>query len=392
MRILYHHRTRAADAQGVHIAEMISAFRSLGHIVEMAALVTPPPAQQQQRSSAAKPFWQRCLQSVPCLYELVQLGYNAVGFWLLVRHVLRFRPHFIYERYSLFNFSGVLAARLFRIPLLLEVNSPLADESAGEGLLRLYRFGLWSERVICNSATTVVAVTGVLKDILVRNGIQQRKILVLPNGVSPSQFAPIPPDPALRRSLALDGRRVIGFVGWFRPWHGLELLIEAFHSSRLHEEGVSLLLVGDGPAMPSLHEAVSRFQLQQAVVFTGAVPHQQIPPCMALFDCAVQPAANPYCCPMKIIEYLALGKPVIAPAQPNIEELVDDGVEAILFRPGDPASLAAALQRLFHTDGLFGRLRENAASSIQRRGYLWSRNAERVIEALFPNSCQSPPR
>lgn len=385
MKILYHHRTRAADAQGVHIAEMVAAFRGLGHQVELAALVTSKQSRPAAPDSVSKPLWQRIVQRIPFFYEFLQFGYNIVGLWMLARHIRRFRPDFIYERYSLFNFSGVAAAHLFRIPLVLEVNSPLADESREEGLLRLHHLGAWSERVICNSSTCVIAVTGVLRDILVRGGVSPSKVHVLPNGVSPEQFTPLQPDPGLRRSLGLEQRRVIGFVGWFRPWHGLEMLIEAFHASGLHDEGVSLLLVGDGPAMPALRESVERYQLGASVVFSGAVRHPQIPGHVALFDCAVQPAANPYCCPMKIIEYLALGKPVIAPAQPNILELIDDRVEGLLFRPADAASLAAALRELFCSNELLGRLGEGARSAIQRRGYLWSSNASRVVRLVFPS-------
>jgi len=390
MRILYHHRTRAADAQGVHIAEMIAAFRQLGHEVEVAALVSSPAGQSSASAGVDKPLWQRLAQRVPFFYEILQLGYNLVGFWLVARHIRRFRPHFIYERYSLFNFSGVLAARLFRIPLLLEVNSPLAQETKEEGLLRLHRLGLWSERVVCNSATCVVAVTGVLRDILARGGVKASKVHVLPNGVSPQQFAHLSNGSGLRNSLGLDTRRVVGFVGWFRPWHGLEMLIEAFHASGLQGRGVSLLLVGDGPAMPALREAVLRFDLTSSVTFSGPVAHQQIPAHVALFDCAVQPAANEYCCPMKIIEYLALGKPVIAPAQPNILELVDDGVDSVLFRPGDTADLASSLRRLFDSPQLFEHLADGARSAIERRGYLWTRNAERVIRLLGLDAAQPP--
>lgn len=381
MRILYHHRTRAADAQGVHIAEMIAAFRSLGHQVEIASLVAPARGNSAP-SNVEKPLWQRAVQSVPFFYEILQLGYNFVGLWMIVRHIRAFRPRFIYERYSLFNFSGVLAARLFKLPLLLEVNSPLADETRDEGLLRLYRLGRWSERFICNSATCVVAVTGVLKQILVDEGVDAARIRVLANGVAPHQFSLGAPSPALRAALGLDNRRVIGFVGWFRPWHGLEMLLEAFAQSGLHARGVSALLIGDGPAMPALRDAVARLDLASSVVFTGALAHADIPAHVALFDCAAQPAANPYCCPMKIIEYLALGKPVVAPAQPNIMELVDDGVDAVLFEPGNRASLANALARFFESPELLETLRQGAQSAVERRGYLWSRNAERVIAWL----------
>lgn len=375
MNILYHHRTRATDAQGVHIAELIDAFRKLGHSVDVAALVPPAPA--HSAAPAGEPLWRRIARRVPFTFELLQAGYNLAGLWLLTRAILRRRPHFIYERYSLLNFSGVLAARLFRLPLILEVNSPLALETAEEGLLRLHWLGRWAEVLICNSASRVVVVTGVLRAMLLQAGVRPEKMTVLHNGVDPARFLPRPPDPALRRRLGLEGRSVIGFVGWFRAWHGLEMLLEAFSRSGLHSRLVSLLLVGDGPAAPALRHAARRWNLP--VVFSGPVAHHQVADYIALFDCAVQPAANPYCCPMKIIEYLALAKPVIAPAQPNIEEIVTGGVEAALFRPGDVDSFAAALRSVFDDPARLAALTAGASSAIERRGFLWTRNAATVL-------------
>jgi glycosyltransferase involved in cell wall biosynthesis len=379
MRILYHHRTRAADAQGVHIAEMIRAFEELGHEVEMAALVTSPQSSATKAVEVDKPLWQRVVQGIPFFYELLQLGYNLIGLWIIVKAIRRFRPDFIYERYSLFNFAGILAARWYGIPLVLEVNSPLAQETKEEGQLKLYRLGLWTERVICNSATAVVVVTAVLGRILTENGVRPELLHVIPNGIAPDKFKVVEPDVELRRQCGLEGRLVIGFVGWFRPWHGLEMLVEAFHAGELADAGAALLLVGDGPAMPELRQLVKRLGLENSVVFSGPLPHAEVARFVALFDLAAQPAANPYCCPMKIIEYLALGKPVLAPAQDNIRELLEDGLDAILFEPGDAGAMATSLRRLTSSPELVARLTANACQSVERRGFLWTRNAERVV-------------
>ena len=104
---------------------------------------------------------------------------------------------------------------------------------------------------------------------------------------------------------------MIGFVGWFRPWHGLEMLIDAFHRAELGWKGAKLLLIGDGPATPALRKQVAALGLEECVVFAGAVPHDAIPEYLALVDIAAQPAANAYCCPMKVIEYMAMAKPIV---------------------------------------------------------------------------------
>jgi glycosyltransferase involved in cell wall biosynthesis len=379
MRILYHHRTRAADAQGVHIAEMIRAFSDLGHTVEVASLARSNANSGPSAASHREPLWSRLFARLPIAPEILQLGYNVMGLLIVARAIRRFRPDFIYERYALFNFSGVLAARLFRLPLILEVNSPLAREARDEKRLALYRFAQRVETAICNAATRVIAVSTPLKRILVSHGVRAGRIAVMPNGVSPQLCQPIPADPTLRASLGLRGGIVVGFVGWFRPWHGLDLLIDAFAASRLASEGGTLLLIGDGPAMAALKAKVAQHGLERSTVFTGPLRHRDVAAHVALFDIAVQPAAVEYCCPMKIIEYLAQGKPVIAPRQDNICEILDDGVDALFFAPRDAASMTAALDRAAGDPELCRSLREAARGAISRRGLLWSNNAAAVI-------------
>jgi glycosyltransferase involved in cell wall biosynthesis len=202
----------------------------------------------------------------------------------------------------------------------------------------------------------------------------------MPNGVNLEHLGAAHQDGGLRRSLGLEGRVAVGFVGWFKKWHGLEFLLEAFGGSRLGDLGAALLLIGDGPAMPDLKRYVETNGLGNSVVFTGAVPHERIPPYLGLIDIAVQPAANEYCCPMKIIEYMGLGKPIVAPRQENIAELLGDGSEALLFEPGDERSLAGALRALITDREERRRLGEGALAAVHERGLLWTANARRILD------------
>jgi glycosyltransferase involved in cell wall biosynthesis len=134
--------------------------------------------------------------------------------------------------------------------------------------------------------------------------------------------------------------------------------------------------------MPDLKRYVEANGLEQSVVFAGAVPHEKVAPYLKLIDIAVQPAANEYCCPMKIIEYMGLGKPVVAPRQENIEELLREGAEALFFAPGDRAALANALATLVANAAQRQQMGAAALAAIHERGYLWTRNAERVIDLV----------
>jgi len=138
--------------------------------------------------------------------------------------------------------------------------------------------------------------------------------------------------------------------------------------------------------MPGLLEYVKTNNLEGAVVFTGAIPHAMVPQYLELFDIAVQPAANEYCCPMKILEYFGLGKPLVGPRQENIQELVREGVDALLYPPGDEAALIAALRSLALDPQKRLAMSRNAAAAIEERGYLWTRNAERVVALARPSA------
>jgi hypothetical protein len=146
MKILYHHRTQAEDAQGVHIHEMVRAFEELGHTVHMQALVE---LDRESRRKVRGAGWKRIAGRVPAwLYELMGLLYNLHGYRGLARAIRHSRPDLIYERYALNTFCGVWASRRFGIPLVLEVNAPLCREQIALGRLAFRRLARFSERWI----------------------------------------------------------------------------------------------------------------------------------------------------------------------------------------------------------------------------------------------------
>ena len=381
MRIIYHHRTRSTDAQRIHILEIANAFSELGHDVEIVSLVPTDREVDNASRDAKDAGWQTLVRRIPLGYDLLQLAYNLIGIPFLGRKLVARRPDFIYERYSLFNFTGVLVARLARIPLILEVNSPFALEQARDGQIVAVALGRWAEHVICNLASKVIVVSTPLKHFLIRAGVKPEKIVVMPNGVNLRMLTRQRSPESLKSSLGLQGKTVIGFVGWLRKWHGLDLLIEAFYKARLSEKSAAVLIIGDGPAMPELRALVDKLQLRQSVHFAGALTHAKVPEYLDVIDIAVQPAANEYCCPMKILEYMALGKAIVAPRQPNILDVLSD-TEGVLFEPGNCDSLGSALDRLIGDQTLCVKLGQKGVAAIRAREYFWTKNAARVVDLV----------
>lgn len=383
MRVLYHHRTQAGDAQGIHIREIIGSLRRDGNEVLEVALVRSDEAPGPSAGDDRKPSWlSRLKQNIPdLLREFAELAYNLVGSFKLLAAARRFRPDFIYERYALFNFSGVLVARLLRIPVILEVNSPLAQEQADLGAQKLGGLARWFERWICNHATVVIVVSTPLRDILVDLGVDPHRIVVMSNGVDPDRFhGERAAGDSVRERFGLDGQRVVGFVGWIREWHGLEELVRGMPHWPGALDDVHLLVIGDGPARADIESAADAVGVRERVHITGAVAHGDIVEYLAAIDVALQPAATSYASPMKIFEYLAMAKPVVAVDQQNTREILTEGENALFFPVGDRTAFVDAVQEIFSDQQRLDVMSEAARETIFERGYLWDKNAQRVVE------------
>ncbi|HTW69121.1 MAG TPA: glycosyltransferase family 4 protein [Acetobacteraceae bacterium] len=368
MRILYSHRIQSRDGQSVHVEELIAALRSLGHEV----LVVGPGFYEQARFGGESRLvaWIRAHLPI-AIGELAELAYNIPAWWRLRAAYRRFRPELIYERYNLYFLAGTWVARANRARLFLEVNSPLADERARFGGLALPWLGHAVERYVWRSATRVLAVTGVLRDVIAAAGVPVQRIAVVPNGIDPAQFAHLP------ARTAEDGSVVLGFVGFIRDWHGLDSVIAAMAAQRDGPK-LRLVVVGDGPARPALEQQAASLGLGERVTFTGLQPHNAIPALVAGFDIALQPLVVPYASPLKIFDYMAAGRAIVAPDQPNIREVLRDGETAMLFSPDEPDAMWRAISRLAGDAALRQRLGAAAREEIARRDYTWRGNAARV--------------
>lgn len=389
MRVLYHHRTRADDAQGIHIAALCDALRELGHEVDLVALVRrarprPAAAASGTENSGREGASLFGLPVPAWFYELLALAYNIPGFFMLAAAVLRRRPDLIYERYALFTLCGRWVARVFGLPFVLEVNAPLSLELSRHGGLAFARLARRLETWLLSSSTRTVVVSQAMADLFVRQGVPARKMVVMPNGVREAQFNPRIDGRPVRARLGLANACVVGFVGWMRPWHGVEQLIDAVAELRPRCPDLRLLLVGGGPALPGLRQQVERLGLGETVLFTGALAVDQVPAHIAAMDVVVQPDVTDYASPIKLFEYLAVGRAVLAPAKPNILEIVTDEQTALTFPPGDRPALVAALARLYGDPALRTRLGAAGAALIDQRGYHWRCNAQRVIDLVRP--------
>lgn len=397
-KIIYHHRTAAEDGQAVHIRAMLRALKGVGATVHEVGLVqrgtsAPAPTAASNATAAgtgdAKASSARSwsfMRTVPRFArELMEYGYSGVARRKLLAAARDLEPDLIYERYAFGNAGGIAAAKRLGVPIILEVNSPLVDELERTRGLSFRGLARRSERFVLENADRVCAVTHVLADMLVDLGAPRERIFVTPNGVHPDQYAAADDADARRRArrdLGLaeldDSALVLGFTGYYRDWHRLDLVVEALTDPGLRD--AHLVLIGEGPARESLEDAGDRCGVRERVHFTGPRSHDAIPELLCAFDVGLVPAINPYASPLKLHEYMAAGLPSVAPDQPNLREVLEHERESLLVAPGDGDALRHALVRLAGDPSLRGRLGLEARRQIELQGLTWRANALRVLD------------
>ena len=358
----------------VHAQEMIRAFQRHGGQVDLfaARLDEPPPyGLEPLRVHRLPPIRDgrpaEHAAAVAALNRELATALGRAGSYDLV-----------YERYSLWSFAAMEHARAAGIPGVLEVNAPLIEEqTAHRGLRDAAGAGRVAARVF-GAAAALVAVSAEVAAWLERYPSVRGRVHVLPNGVDPARFRPdVPP-----AAPGPPGTFTVGFVGSMKPWHGLPVLIEAF--ARLHHRDAAtrLLLVGGGPEEAAVRTELAARGLAVASHLSGAVAPSDVPALVTSMDVAVAPYPESrrfYFSPLKVYEYLAAGRAVVASRVGQLEGLIQHDVTGLLCPAGDGAALAAALERLQCEPELRTRLGRAARASMLQ-SHTWEARAARVLQ------------
>jgi glycosyltransferase involved in cell wall biosynthesis len=379
MKILYHHRTQGEEPESIHIGAVVEALRGLGHEVH---IVGPAPiAHGKQAAQRTRSALVAVKEAVPrAVFELLQVAYNLVALLRLGRAVSAVKPDFIYERYALFAFAGVLLAKWRGVPLILEVNTPYAQAWATYFGLHLQRLGRWIERRTLLAADHVITVTHVQRAMLEAIGIPAARITVSHNAIDPDWFcADKHLDPTLRHALGL-GEVVVGFVGTMNRWQGIPAFQGVIRAVLEQCPQASFLFVGDGEFRPVLEAACRADGHAGRVVFTGRQAHADVPRYVAAMDIAVLLNSNSYGSPMKIFEYWGMGKAVVAPSVAPVLEVLQDGRTGLLIEPGNVQQMTDRILRLVRDRELRERLGRGGREYVTAH-HTWRDNAAQVIEA-----------
>lgn len=356
----------------IHVQEVIRALRRQGATVELFAvrLGDQPPADLADLKVHPLP---PVPKGDPAIREQTAFSINPD---LQVDLELASPFDLVYERYSLWSYSAMEFAQRKGIPGILEVNAPLIEEQIQHRSLINQDVAEQVAQQVFQSASGIVAVSQAVKQYL-SNWVSEDKVYVIPNGVNHHRFAS-DRQPLLDRN---GDPFTVGFVGSLKPWHGLDHLVNAFADLYQRVPQARLLIVGDGPQRDWLLAQLKQRGLQSAAQLTGAVSPDIVPSLLASMDVAVAPypeSIDFYFSPLKVVEYMAAGLPVVASGIGQINQLIQDGVMGLLCPPSDETALANALERLCHSPYLRSQLGQAARQHILTH-HTWDAVARQIL-------------
>jgi glycosyltransferase involved in cell wall biosynthesis len=405
-RLLYINFDRGIPVLGdkgasVHVREFVRAAGELGHQVLLACARlgsgnAPPAAQivelrldRSEEASAGQAAREggaaASEETLRIVRELSKLIYDGeVGEQLIGELASReYRPDLIYERHALFSSAGVNLARRLGRARILEVNAPLAEEQKRFRGLSLESLARRMEVESFRGADAVVAVSEEVRDYVhAVSGVSCERIHVLPNGVDVRRFACEDAGRELRQRLGYgSGDCAVAFLGSFKPWHGTAFLLEVFAELAPIRPAARLIAVGDGPERASLCARVADCDFRDRVCLPGRVPHAEVPSWVAAADIMVAPYEaidGFYFSPLKVLEALAGGKPVVAPRLGQLSRLIEHGKTGLLYPPGDALACRDAIRSLI--DDPARRRAMGIAARAAAAGQSWQAIVRRVLE------------
>ena len=358
---------RRPRGDSTQVAVLVKSLAALGHRLEV--FVEAGPEEPVAGTSCR-------FHTVP---GLGTLGTAHIG----IRVVDSSSSDVVYER-RLFPKVGYLVSRATRRPLVVEVNG-LPDEeraiASGEKVE-----GLWVRRVVRRAllrrSEYVVAVSdSIRRALILAYELEEDRVVVIPNGVNLDHFRPLESSHC-RRLLGFPLSEVLlGFVGYLTEWQGVDVLLEVVDRMRRHGRHVGAVVVGDGPARPRLEELSHRLGISGAVRFTGTIPYELVPnyigSCDVLFSVKPPLLAGS---PLKIREYMACSRPVIASRGTAFDfAIVEEAGAGLLVDPRNPDEIAKATERILDHPDLGRRMGERGRSYVEQH-CSWAAVARRVSE------------
>jgi glycosyltransferase involved in cell wall biosynthesis len=389
MDVLYHHRTRGKGAEGAHIKGIVTAFRKLGHKVTLSSIHNVDPTNPAEINTATDNVQTKSLkhkileltQYMPeFVFEILEVLYNIIALRQIRNEIKASKPTFIYERYSLFMFATVWYAKKHNIPMILEVNDSALVERVRHLLFK--KLACKIEQWIFKNVTGLVFISGYFQTLAQTNHPNIAPSVISPNAADTDVFNPNNYNSAeAKDSYGLAGKTVCGFAGAFHHWHGIDWFVEEVITELKNHPTLVLFLVGDGPRHQYIAELAKAHNLTQQIVMPGRLEHHEIPHAIAAMDFGIIPDSNDYGSPMKLFEFMAMGKGMIVPDFTPITEVVKNHSNSWLFQRKNKQD---CIKRFFEVALNQEQLKEignNAIEYIETKRQ-WRHNVEQIIKLV----------
>jgi glycosyltransferase involved in cell wall biosynthesis len=364
--------------------------RALGQNVCATDVQNPTPA---PRTWSASGWFNLLSRGAWRMQQLLSVPYLNVfsNYWLFDACMQCLPGHdIVYERNGLYRTGVAMACKRLKLPyvLFVEADEVMEHDFMGTpitGMLRWRAKNMFAYNL--NAANCIVCVSRPLKEHLSKKwNIPSEKMVVFPNGVDVRQFKPNPEAGAnVRISLGIDDNPMLLFVGNFYEWHDVVTLLDSFTQVLVTYPNARLVLVGDGHRRQAMEQHSVDLGIDQAVHFTGLVPHAEVPGLINAADIAVAPVPasiqNMWLSPLKVFEYMATGTAVVVSRIDHLAGVIQNGQNGLLVPPGDTAALTSALGRLLGDDKLRLKLGQQAREDAAQN-HSWDHYFER-LERLF---------
>jgi glycosyltransferase involved in cell wall biosynthesis len=314
------------------------------------------------------------------------LSYHFLLLFYAGYYVARHKVDILYVREMVLSLTPFMLSKIFKKPMITEINGDLLNEYESAGYPRFLLAAMrYVEMIICNASQALVCVTKGLRDILqARYQLSNEHIKVIPNGTDTDRFHPLD-QTACRKHLGIDVEtKVVGFVGTFVPHQGLKYLIDSSTLIMEKSPGATFLIVGDGPVRNDIMNRVQAMGVAEHFLFPGAVSQEEVAIYINAMDVCVAPFTRSRnerigLSPLKIYDYMACGKPVVASDIKGVGDLLQENEVGIAVPPEDPTSLAIAVLLALSDQKLAIRCREKGPVII-RNNFTWQITAEKVAE------------
>ena len=396
MKILYiSDRLNSPDGSAVHGREFVASVKRAGHQVITYPALRPEPDSPPRPVPASeknlvyylkKINWQTCKyylrRASGHVSEILNawegIADSARDYYRLAESIRASRPDAIIYRVRLFNFAPFRVSRKYGIPVLCEVNTLKSIEEKVGGTAKVTALTRQAERRYIKAADGIFTVTSTIAKEIEKYG-PSCKVAVIPNGVDTDKFDPAKFDrQESRKRLGLENKIVLGYVGSYKKWHGLDTSVGVIEALNRKDSRYHLLLIGSGACYNEIDRLIAGRKLNHCVTRISNIAHDKIPEHLAAFDYALMtyPLMDKfYYSPLKMFEYMSMAIPVVATGIGQIKEILTDGKNGILVGKPTVDNFVSAIDRYSDDKEVVGYNARNLAVNE----YSWLANAEKIM-------------